>query len=164
MTVGIVYGLEVVDVIHDQGKRRFVAHRSQYLAGERLIKFQPIGKAGERIGSCLKSKVLGQFLEFQTLVHLDVVVNPAFLAEEINQAHERNKQSNNDSQNATGEYLMSRLQYNQGPLAMIGIATAHIITFPVDVDPRRVYYLLRHHWSIIQLSKLLDQCLIFFSR
>src|SRR3984885_8370811 len=109
MTVGIVYGLEVVDVIHDQGKRRFVAHRSQYLAGERLIKFQPIGKAGERIGSCLKPKVPGQFLEVQRPGHLDVVVNPAFLAEEINQGHERHKQSDYDPQDATGEYLMSRL-------------------------------------------------------
>src|ERR1700733_16013735 len=118
MTVGIVYGLEVVDVIHDQGKRRFVAHRSQYLAGERLIKFQPIGKAGERIGSCLKPKVPGQFLEFQTLVQLDVVVNPAFLAEEINQTHERKKQSDDDPQNATREYLMGGLQCNQGPLAV----------------------------------------------
>lgn len=78
MSMGIIGFVEVIDVVEHQTHRRPVPARPRHFDRRRLIEFQPIELAGQRIGGRPKPQVLRQIPRLDTIFHLNAVVEPPF--------------------------------------------------------------------------------------
>jgi hypothetical protein len=153
VTVRVIHFLEKIDVEQRQRQWCPVPRGACHLGGERLVEFQAVVKAGQRVCRGLRTQILRQRLQLQLPLHLHSVVCRALFAEHVDQRHDRHQQRGDDPECAARVYLPCRHKDHQRPIAAIGVAAAHEVALPIDGDPRRVDDLLRQKRPIVQLFK-----------
>src|SRR5580700_7591812 len=103
MSVGVVDLLEMVNVEQHQRQRRLIAVRPLHLIDQGGTQLQPVVEASERVRGRLDAQSPRELLKLQQIVQLNLVMDPARFAQEINQGHDRNQQSDDDAQKAGRE-------------------------------------------------------------
>ena len=97
MAVGIVYLLEVIDIVQDQTKYRVHLCRPRYFSRQRLIEFQAVAHPGQRIGRSLHLQRASTYLQRQTLRQLQVIAHQPLRARDMNQGQGERQQGDNDA-------------------------------------------------------------------